>query len=231
MIEPLATADIRPRKEDVLPPSSPNRRQAIRSQLDDAMELFMRLCRGQAIRQPVSIQTFAAVFQGEGKNHPRAPLQHIFPKAQALYLFALTLGQALSDAISDLFARKEWLTGYFLDALASQAADNGARLLEQTLENPGDAARVLAYSPGYCGWDMTGQRALFAALKPGAIGITLTDSCLMQPLKSVSGVLVSAGAEAHTYTPDFPFCRNCRTRSCLERMARLVNKQTTRRKS
>ena len=82
--------------------------------------------------------------------------------------------------------------------------------------------RTLAYSPGYCGWPTSGQRALFAALAPEEVGVTLNDSCLMTPVKSVSGVLVSAPAEAHRFRPDFPFCRACRRRECGRRMASVL---------
>jgi hypothetical protein len=44
----------------------------------------------------------------------------------------------------------------------------------------------------------------------------------MHPLKSVSGVLVAAAREAFMFTDDFPFCRDCRTRSCRERIAAVL---------
>jgi hypothetical protein len=44
----------------------------------------------------------------------------------------------------------------------------------------------------------------------------------MTPVKSVSGVLVSAPAEAHRFRPDFPFCRACRRRECGRRMASVL---------
>ena len=73
---------------------------------------------------------------------------------------------------------------------------------------------VLAYSPGHRGWHVSGQRALFAALSPEEIGITLNSSCLMQPLKSVSGVLVAGHPDVHDFDDDFPFCSECSTRDC-----------------
>jgi hypothetical protein len=81
---------------------------------------------------------------------------------------------------------------------------------------------VLGYSPGYCGWHISGQKKLFAYLHPERIGITLNNSYLMTPLKSVTGVLVAGPPEIHRFKPDFPFCRHCRTYSCLERFKHLV---------
>ena len=45
------------------------------------------------------------------------------------------------------------------------------------------------YSPGYCGWDVSEQQKLFFLLPENCCGIRLTDSSLMLPIKSVSGVI------------------------------------------
>ena len=71
---------------------------------------------------------------------------------------------------------------------------------------------------------MRGQRNLFARLGPGAIGVTLNDSCLMTPIKSVSGVLVAGAGEIHRFRPDFDFCDECKTRACGVRMASVLKR-------
>ncbi len=80
---------------------------------------------------------------------------------------------------------------------------------------------VLTYSPGYCGWHITGQRALFARLKPEEIGMKLTASCLMRPLKSVSGVVLAGERAAHAFDDTYPFCDECAGRPCRARIASL----------
>jgi hypothetical protein len=84
-------------------------------------------------------------------------------------------------------------------------------------------SRVLPYSPGYCGWHVSGQLALFDCLGPDEVGVELSESCLMRPLKSVSGVLVAAEPEVHTFVNDFPFCGDCVDHQCRERIARVVH--------
>jgi hypothetical protein len=85
-----------------------------------------------------------------------------------------------------------------------------------------DAERgMLRFSPGYCGWDLTAQRALFESLRPEAIGIFLTGSCLMQPLKSVSGVIVAGKKEIFEFDDDFSFCSDCATHECRDRIRSL----------
>jgi hypothetical protein len=86
-----------------------------------------------------------------------------------------------------------------------------------------DGTVFLRYSPGYCGWDITGQRQLFQALRPEEIGITLRESCLMEPLKSISGVLVAARPEDHRFDNTYPFCSACTTKTCRSRTAEMRN--------
>lgn len=192
----------------------------------DASALFLQDAKPVGMLTEISTKDFAKVFQGEGRNAAENPLLKIFPLAERLGLFALTLGQALSTRIERLFSSNDFALGYVLDAIASTAADETVRLLENRfMAHPGGAMRrdltVLAYSPGYCGWHLSGQRKLFEALEPKQIGIALSDCCLMTPLKSVTGVLVEGNREVHAFRPEYEFCPVCKTRSCQERMSHL----------
>ena len=82
----------------------------------------------------------------------------------------------------------------------------------------GEGERTLGYSPGYCGWHIGAQKKLFDRLGPEEIGIRLGESFLMEPIKSVSGVLVAGPAAIHRFRPAFPFCRGCTTHPCRRRM-------------
>jgi hypothetical protein len=187
----------------------------------------------RGIYAELSTSEFEPIHRGEGLNEPRTPLGTVFPRADRLALFAVTLGDSLSRRIAELFDRNEPALGYVLDAIASDRADVAAEsagnrflhnLVERNLVSP--ATRVLAYSPGYCGWHITGQRELFRFLRPEQIGITLNASCLMQPLKSVSGVLVAGPAEIHDFVDDFDFCDSCATHQCRARIASVAEGTT-----
>ncbi|MFH1842515.1 MAG: hypothetical protein ABIF77_04860, partial [bacterium] len=71
---------------------------------------------------------------------------------------------------------------------------------------------------------VSGQRALFAALQPETIGITLRPSCLMEPLKSISGVIIGGPAASHLFNDDYRFCTECAEHGCQERQ-RTLNDQ------
>ncbi len=191
---------------------------------DEAFRILRETLAPRAVWQPIPRDRFLEVYAGEGLNATDTPLEHIYPRADTLCLFALTLGAEVSDAIDRLFAENDPATGYLLDLVASEAASRGVRWLGRRLADastgPGMEA-VLAYSPGYCGWHISGQRKLFAELQPGTIGISLNSSCLMTPLKSVSGVLVGGPRAIHRFHNTYPFCTQCASKGCRERIALL----------
>jgi hypothetical protein len=197
----------------------------------EAFALINELSEPVGVLADITIEEFAPVYEGEGLNEPAAPLADVFPRADDLALFAVTVGPHVSDEIASLFDSGEFALGYLLDAAASGAADAAAEYVEghygrrlAAAGRLGPGAAVLRYSPGYCGWDISGQKKLFEYLKPEEIGITLRDSFLMEPLKSVSGVIVSGPAEIHAFELIYPFCRDCVTKSCRGRIESIRNK-------
>jgi len=203
--------------------------------LAEALDLFAGLAEPAGITADVSVDEFGRIFRGAGRNAPDNPLANIYPKARGLALFAVTVGPKPEKLVARLFEEGKFELGYLLDAVASSAADRLAEQVQNTwalsvlnpkskIQNPKPRDVVLRYSPGYCGWDLTGQRALFRRLGPARIGIRLRRSCLMEPLKSVSGVIVLAAPEAHRFRNDFPFCSTCATKSCRARIAGLTKR-------
>ncbi len=193
--------------------------------VDTAYQRWVELAEPLAVYQQVARESFAEVLAGEGDNHCETPIGDIAGDAERLALFAVTLGQPLCDEIRRLFSTNEPALGCMLDSVASVAADLLAtRLAEHWWGAIGKSGAstgtwALPYSPGYCGWHITGQRRLFSALKPEEIGITLTTSCLMQPLKSVSGVLLAAAGEVHRRgLGPFAFCTDCKNQTCRDRV-------------
>ena len=184
-----------------------------------ALELFRGLSEPRGISRPATIGEFAAIFRGRGLNAAQAPLEGIFPRAASLHLFAFTLGERISAGIRDLFAGDDFALGAVLDAVASLAADNAGRVAEEWAEAQAAGLKAYLYSPGYCGWHISGQEELFAFLQPAAIGMSLNASFLMTPLKSISGVLVAGPAAIHRISGDYPFCVQCQSPTCRERAA------------
>lgn len=167
----------------------------------------------------VTREEFSGIYPGQGFNDPETPLEMIFPRAERLALFVVTCGQRVGDRIRDLFKANDYALAAALDAGASLAADQAAEAAQDYFTmTVGPGAGVLRYSPGYCGWHVSGQKALFAFLDAGSIPVTLTDSFLMHPLKSVSGVIVAGRPDIHRFAMDYPFCNACTGRECRNRI-------------
>lgn len=188
-----------------------------------AVDLFVDEARPVGVFEEISLEEFLAIHRDGRPPGDESVLERVAPLGQRFALFAATVGEPACARIRQLFDRGDAPTGFLLDAVASEAATLLAEELCEEFrdERPAPGIAVLAYSPGYCGWPVTGQRTLFSRLVPGEIGISLGESALMAPVKSVSGVLVAAPPRAHRFRPDFDFCEACTERTCLERMTSL----------
>jgi hypothetical protein len=191
---------------------------------EQALHLFRELAAPAAVCEEVGREDFGRIYQGEGRNAAETPLALAYPQAERLDLFCVTLGQAISSETGRRFEEGDFALGFVLDAVASAGAERLCDLVQQRwsdvrrMGNP-ESEVVLRYSPGYCGWHVTGQRRLFERLRPGEVGVTLRESCLMEPLKSVSGVLVAGSARPDACEDEYPFCADCTSRACREQVA------------
>ena len=196
----------------------------VRGLIEGAGATFVGSARPHGVWESISTADFLTVYLGEGGNDRDTPLEVVLEDAMSLALFAVTVGEQVSGRIPRLFDAGEMAEGYILDQVASFAADEMAQIATGRFgraEHQGPDQGVLPYSPGYCGWNVSGQRALFARLNPAETGVTINDSCLMSPIKSVSGVLVLAPIDAHVFSPAFTCCSTCTTLDCQERAAGL----------
>jgi hypothetical protein len=214
--------DLEPRNDSPLAPQ-------VRSLIEGARSLFLESARPRGVYQTIDLGTFEEVYRGDGDNDDDTPLELVLEDAVTLALFAVTLGEEVSGHISELFADDNAARGYVLDQVASIAADQLVQNARRrfAVNGSSDGAAVLPYSPGYCGWHVSGQRALFARLEPDDLGISLNESCLMHPIKSVSGVLVAAPIEAHDFEPAFPCCAVCTTFACRDRVDSIRDESAT----
>jgi Vitamin B12 dependent methionine synthase, activation domain len=222
-------ADTLPERREVLLlqgiPAGVDPSRRILSIVESAEAVYLETAEPRALVADISPEAFAGVYRGEGRNAPVTPVEAVVPRADALALFVATVGARVTDRIRTLFAENEPALAAMVDAVASAAADRLTHLAadRRAAALNGAAGRgrlTLGYSPGYCGWHVSGQRALFACLQPEAIGVTLNASCLMDPLKSVSGVLAAGAPDIHRFAPGYEFCADCRTKTCLGRVQR-----------
>jgi hypothetical protein len=107
-------------------------------------------------------------------------------------VFIATAGPHVENRASDLLREHDGLAAMVLNAVGAERAEAAESVVINQLRQQAHKASIaptLPYSPGYCGMPLTEQKKLFALFDNQAIGVTLTDSCLMQPIKSVSGLI------------------------------------------
>jgi hypothetical protein len=224
--------EIKPDQDSVLEtqgvPSGQELTEDVKTLLKKATDLFLEFSEPRAVISDISMPEFEAVYEGQGSNDKDTPLDEIFRKADSLALFAVTIGERVTKKIYELFKANDFALGSMLDSVASAGTDKAAGRVESRyfdlLSEKGEitpSKGILRFSPGYCGWHMSGQKRLFEFLRPEDIGITLLDSFLMKPLKSISGVLVAGDKEIFVFDDSYPFCGVCKSRSCQERIKAL----------
>lgn len=134
--------------------------------------------------------------------------------------FAATAGADFEKFQHALQQEGDMVKIYIADAIGSIMAEKAADCMETALdEYTRDRGwkHTNRFSPGYCGWHVSEQKKLFP-LFPSAepCGIRLTDSSLMLPIKSVSGVIgVGERVRKLEYT-----CGLCTYDKCYRRKQR-----------
>lgn len=181
------------------------------SRCADAVQAAIEEARG--LIAPRARWTSVGDYELDGLFADRTPVAMIARSGER-WGFVATIGEALEKRVQEHFAAARFLEGVLLDAAGSTAAEAIADRVER--ECTGDATSE-RFSPGYCSWAMASQPGLFALLEPAALGIELLPSFLMKPLKSVSGIVVTASAEALRVEP--ASCKVCDARGCTRRQA------------
>jgi len=196
---------------------------------DDALTKFKNLAEPAGMLSEIPKSNFKQVFHGEGQNEDDAPLEEIYKVSDHLTLFAVTLGQKVCTEITDLFENNDFALGSMLDSAASEGAELTAAFVEKDYRDNcfnNDRTVIshgtMRFSPGYCGWHISGQKKLFEILNPEKIGVELNNSYLMTPLKSISGVIVLGKKEIFRFDDIFDFCADCKEHSCQDRIRTLM---------
>ncbi|MCX6220560.1 MAG: methionine synthase [Bacteroidia bacterium] len=135
--------------------------------------------------------------------------------SEELLFFVCTAGKAISEKSALLLMGDDPAKGYIYDQvgifLTEAAGDRMQQLIQEELR-PGQKA-TNRYSPGYCHWDVSDQHHLFALFPLAPCGVTLTHSALMNPVKSISGVI---GIGKEVSYRDYP-CALCLSLNCIYR--------------
>jgi len=136
--------------------------------------------------------------------------------AESLALFVCTVGKGVTEYYKYFIEKNELLKAYYVDMLGSISVEKSMNIFQQQFSDKKNKQRYRItnrYSPGYCGWHLLEQKKLFNLFAGVSHGITLTESCLMIPAKSISGV-IGIGAEVKFTEHD---CDLCNLPKCIYR--------------
>ncbi len=138
--------------------------------------------------------------------------------SQFIAAFVATAGVGVENLASQLMKQGDDLAAMIVNAVGAERAEAAeAKVMEQLRaeSEPAGLAPTLPYSPGYCGMNLTEQQTLFSLFEDEEIGVTLSSSCLMFPIKSVSG-LIGLGASTDIVINGSP-CDRCKMKTCAMR--------------
>jgi hypothetical protein len=141
-------------------------------------------------------------------------LVKILGKVDTVFAFIATCGNELENMPIPM---DEFLKWFCLDTIKEKALEAAVNFLFAFIKKEFGFEKLPSLSPGSGGgdvWHIEQQKPLFSLFDDTKklIGVELTESCLMKPNKSVSGICYSTGVE-------FVSCQLCQRENCRERKA------------
>jgi len=106
-------------------------------------------------------------------------------------LMVTTIGPALPNMTEEL-KEAEPTESFYLEHVGGWMADYMAEKVDEriTVEcNKNGYRTTFRYAPGYGDWTLEAQKDIFRILQPKQIGVSLTDTMIMIPRKSVSAAI------------------------------------------
>jgi hypothetical protein len=136
--------------------------------------------------------------------------------AERIALFVCTAGPKIGEWSRKLMSEGDLMRGYIVDVIGSEVVEEAMDKIQEALSLKMKEAGLNItnrYSPGYCNWNVSEQHKLFSLLPKNFCGIKLTDTALMYPIKSVSGIIgIGKNLRFNSYT-----CHICDMHNCLYR--------------
>jgi hypothetical protein len=128
-------------------------------------------------------------------------------------LFIATAGSSFDTWVKSKATEGDLLAEYMCSSIGSVIADKVADLVQGEIYNYAVSRGkgiTNRYSPGYCSWNIREQHRIFDLLPAEKIGVSLTPSFLMQPVKTISGLIgIGSGMVPGPYMCDLCNMTNC----------------------
>jgi hypothetical protein len=184
------------------------------AQIQTLLEVAKALISATAVYQPCYIEKkLEDTVIIDGIRFRSRILRKNLEKVGRVFPYVITIGTRLeqkADVSTDLLEK------YYLDKIGNIALSEARKHLEEHLCSRFALTGLAYMSPGSLeDWPIEEQRPLFSILKGAeiSIGVRLTESLLMIPRKSVSGIYFPSEVTFHS-------CQLCPRQNCEGRKAR-----------
>lgn len=138
-------------------------------------------------------------------------------------LFTCTAGYDVEKYSAQYKNEGDFLQSYVIDATGSLLVEGAMDIVYEKLKNmafTNNLAITNRYSPGYCDWKVADQQKLFSFLPSKFCNVTLSESSLMSPVKSVSGIIAIGKSVKHLGY----ICDTCKNGTCVYRAKKMYVK-------
>ncbi len=139
-----------------------------------------------------------------------------------IILLAATAGEEIEQHVTKLFEEGEYNASVLLDAAATAAVEQIADAMEKAMRaqmmREGYVMRW-RFSPGYGDWPLEQQPEMMRLTHAEEIGITLSESFMLIPRKSITAVigLIKNTGEKDLTAHSFERCAACSRKDCPSR--------------
>lgn len=138
---------------------------------------------------------------------------------QQVAVLAVTIGSRIEAAISQHFAQGQYTAAILLDAAATAAvemvADQVNALIDRQAAKLG-CRTTRRFSPGYGNWAVTAQAAVTNLACGQAIGLSVTETSMLEPRKSVTAIVGLAPVQQPGNSQPSG-CQSCQQPNCPSR--------------
>lgn len=185
----------------------------------DARDLLALIDLGRQVGRPKAAYAACFITSRDGDNvqidgvwfSSRTLARNLEP-VERVFVSVATCGRELDEAFP---ARGDILQEFWLDLIKTHLLGAANKYLRDTLHRRFQLGKTASMAPGSGDanvWPIEQQRPLFTLLGnvEEAIGVRLTESCLMMPNKTVSGLLFAT-------EKDFRSCEVCHREDCPSR--------------
>jgi cobalamin-dependent methionine synthase I len=156
--------------------------------------------------------------------HTGKIIRNMLRNAKEYAFFVATAGTGPETLSRELIRNGQFPEGFIADIVASGIVDSVASLVHNHIRDIAESEGLRItnrYSPGYCSWDVSEQQKLFRLIPEGSCGIRLSESSLMSPIKSISGIIgIGPSVVYRDYTCEICTMTECVYRKALQQQSR-----------